>query len=273
LVNILKKPPKAIQLKYVIQTRRLSIDEHMLEVKNLASGDYIYYLGDDDFFISDQLPLLLNLIKTEAPDLAIFNGKLINQHGKLIGRHFELKPQIFSNIQKAYVSLRDKGSYGSILVKACHLKDFYFKALFGTSHAYGCYWFSILECGLKGNSLKITVPEFPLVVLRVNDKLYKHTEVYYRDIPYEISVYKRYLPQGEAQKLNDLFCARYIGSITRIRFLLMLAYYGSSLDEIKNINYSLYKKIYIKILLAKILTKLNIYGTGKSFREILKRFL
>jgi len=260
---LLSSAPSSLTIRYVEQQTRLPVDEHMLVVKNLAIAPYIYFLGDDDFFLSDQLHLLLNLIEREAPDLAIFNGILVNGRDQVIGAHFELPSQSYNSISTAFIDLRDKGMFGAVLVKTKYLDDTDFRKLFGTAHGYGCYWFGLFSAYLRQQTIHVMIPNFPLVALRMAEKSYSHLEVYFRDIPYEIAVYQRFLSAGIPQQLNDKFKSRYQRKISSYLFLTQLCNSGIRVDHIRDINPSFYRKYRFKIVVSKLLARSGAYNFSR----------
>ena len=104
-------------IKYVRHAQRLPLDENHHYVKRLAAADYIYFLGDDDFFLRDELGELLQLITREKPDLAIFNGYQVDDANSYLGNHFALPPREYDSLEAAFRDLKDKGSFGSVLVR------------------------------------------------------------------------------------------------------------------------------------------------------------
>ncbi|HRH76396.1 MAG TPA: glycosyltransferase [Cellvibrionaceae bacterium] len=266
-IQLIASMSEDFKICYIEQPTRLSIDEHMMAVKNLASSPYVYFLGDDDFFIYGQLPLLVNLINDKSPDLAIFNGILVNKDDKVIGSHFKLPPRIYVDISQAFWDLRDKGMFGAVLVKRKHLIDENFKRLFGTAHGYGCYWFSLFSSDSRSNPPVILIPEFPLVSLRMAEKNYNLLEVYYRDIPYELAVYQRYLNPGLPQLLNLRFKSKYFDRISSLSFLAHMFALGVNISELEFINPGLYKKNVIKIHVAKVFV---LSGAYRLMRRIYK---
>jgi len=168
VLALIEEMRNSLKVDYIHQAHRLSADENMLETLKLARGDRIYFLGDDDYFLEGQLPKLMTLIDEQDPDLAIFNGIAVDANNITLGTHFTLSPKNYASLEEAFVDLRDKGSFGAILVKRELLKETDFRALFGTSHAYGCYWIPILNN--PENLRRIIVPDFPLVALRTGKK-------------------------------------------------------------------------------------------------------
>jgi glycosyltransferase involved in cell wall biosynthesis len=265
----LEAAPEALTIRYVVQAARLQVDEHMLALKNLATSPYVYFLGDDDYFLDGQLPLLLDLVEREAPDLAIFNGTLVDGQDQVLRPHFNLPARRYSSISTAFNDLRDKGMFGAVLVKASHLDDENFRRLFGTAHGYGCYWFSLLSAHLRQQPLIIMIPAFPLVALRMAAKSYSRLEVYFRDILYEIAVYQRYLPPGLPQQLNDQFGRQYLRKISSVIFLTQMRNSGVEIKNIRNINPGFYQQHRLKIVISAFLAR---SGGYELFKRIYRSF-
>ncbi|MFN4043839.1 glycosyltransferase family 2 protein [Limnobacter sp.] len=268
VLALIEEMRNSLKVDYIHQAHRLSADENMLETLKLARGDRIYFLGDDDYFLEGQLPKLMTLIDEQDPDLAIFNGIAVDANNINLGTHFTLPPKEYVSLEETFVDLRDKGSFGAILVKRELLKETDFRALFGTSHAYGCYWIPILNN--PENLRRIIVPDFPLVALRTGKKTYNHLKVYFSDIPYEIETYKKLLKPGLPQKLNKGFERRYYSKIESVKFLIYLIQTGMDLRKIESINPEVFKRIRLRTTLAYVIYHSGIYGV---LRLIKRRFL
>ena len=273
LEGLLDKCPEDLSLGYTIQKNRLTLDEHMHALVNLAKGRYVYYLGDDDYFLDEQLILLVELVVRYLPDLAIFNGRLVDESGEMIGKHFYLPEKIYTCINEAFLDLRDKGTFGAVLVRREYLDDASFKALIGTSHAYGCFWLSLLRVYNSLGSCCIIIPGFELVALRMAEKSYSKLIVYFRDIPYELAVYQRHLPPGSPQRLNYAFARRYYRRVTSFYFLASLYASGSPLHELANINPSVYMRTRVQILISKILVRTGFYNMLCKLKPLFKLWL
>jgi glycosyltransferase involved in cell wall biosynthesis len=271
--SLLDACPDGLSLSYTVQKNRLTLDEHMHALVNLAKGRYVYYLGDDDYFLDEQLILLVELVARCMPDLAIFNGRLIDEAGEVIGSHFYLPEKIYTCVNEAFLDLRDKGTFGAVLVRRDYLDDVSFRALIGTSHAYGCFWLSLLKVYNSLGSCCIIIPGFELVALRMAEKSYSKLIVYFRDIPYELAVYQRHLPPGSPQKLNYTFARRYYRKVTSIIFLAGLQASGSPLYELANINPSVHKKTRVKILISKVLVLTGLYNMLYKLKPLFKLWI
>jgi glycosyltransferase involved in cell wall biosynthesis len=259
------------RITYIKQKVRLSIDENMFYVVNMAQSEYVFLLGDDDLFISKDLQSLQHFVLDAKPDLAIFNSKVIDENGKYVKNHFKLKPQEYKTLESAFLDLRDKGTYGSILVKTKHLNEQYFKALFGTAHAYGCYWLSILNS--ERDNVKIFIPDFQCTFLTAGQKHYNYLTVYYRDILFEIAVYKRYVTTDKGHLLSNLFERKYNKMIISVSFLTKLLQNNIDIDTIKSINPMIYNSLSFRLnyLLSLGIVNLKLYALIKKIYNVLNR--
>jgi hypothetical protein len=195
-----------------------------------------------------------------VPDLAVFNGTIVDSENRPVRPHFRLPSRRYLRMEDAFDDLRDKGMFGAVLVKATHVGEAHFKALFGTAHGYGCYWFSLMAEHLHGRTPVILIPDFPLVALRMAAKTYNHVDVYYRDIPYEIAVYQRHLPTGLPQRLNDGFRKRYLRKVSSLLFLTQLCTSGSDIRRIRDIDPSFHRRHRLKIAVASAFAETGAYA-------------
>ena len=269
LYTILEAAPLGLEIVYIAQEKRLSLDEHMHCLLAMADLEYTYMLGDDDYFLGGQLRCLIDYVKANMPDLAIFNGLRVDHLGNSIGQSWELSARSFDCPVDALRALRDKSTFGAILVKSKYIKGHYFRALYGSSHAYTCFWFSIFDAHRDGSSLIIEIPAFSLVALRAGQKTYSALDVYFLDVPYEYSVYQRYLPEGPARIVNWSVYLKHINAIRSLRFLSSLKSSGSDLSRLVSINPSLFKGLGFKIWLANLFVDSGAYSFIKYFYAFL----
>lgn len=271
LDQLLAQAPAGLRVTYVVQSRRLTADEHMFAVRSMARAGHVYFLGDDDLFLPGQLPRLLALIDTQAPDLAVFDGQLIDAHGQIVGRHLGSSARTFTDPFEAFDVLRDKCMFGALLVRTSLLQDHHFRALFGTSHGYCCFWFSLLETSLPTlPPVRILIPDFPLVGLRVAEKTYSALDVYYRQIPYEIAVYRRHLTPGPAQHANHRFERRYERMVASLGFLMRMRFAGMPIGKLRDIAPHFHKRHAWKVCLAEFLIRSGAYQAARALRHRLR---
>ena len=216
-------------INYVRHSARLPLDENHHYVKRLATADYIFFLGDDDFFLRDEIPKLLALITQTKPNLAIFNGFKVNEFNEYLGTLFTLPSRAYESIETAFSELWDKGSFGAVLVRREMLADEDFQKLYGTDHAYGCYWISLFRVHERGEQLKITVPDFPCVAVRCAQKNYNHIEVYFKTIPYEFSIRRQLVKLESLRQLIDEHESSFEKFQSSPRFLCHLRSFGNDL--------------------------------------------
>jgi abequosyltransferase len=269
---LLEKKRNDWDIKYIVQDERLEIDPHMHFVVKMATSDYCYLLGDDDYFISDQLERLINLVKIQKPDLAIFNAIIVNGTNNIIGKHFKIESKTYDNTESAFLDLMDKGTFGSILVKRVHLDNSYFISLYGTSHAYGCYWLSILNDYFDNS--KIIIPDFECVYLRAAEKNYTPIVVCYRDTPLYFAIFSRYLNFGRPQMLNAIHSKKSENILTSIRFIAGFIDQGARIHDIQSINPIISTKFsfIVKFYLARLIVSSGVYLALKKTKSFLKEF-
>jgi abequosyltransferase len=268
---LLKAHSGACSIKYVRHSQRLPLDENHHCVKRLATTDYIYFLGDDDFFLRDELAKLLELIAHQKPDLAIFNGYLVDGANAYLGNHFTLGSREYESLEAAFRDLRDKGSFGAVLVRRDMLRDEDFEHLYRTDHAYGCYWLSLFRKHERGEKLAIMIPDFPCVALRCAQKTYNHIDVYFKKIPHEMTLRQQLVPLGPLRHLFDEQAAAFEKFSASLRFLSHLSDTGHDLRAIRTTNPSFYSRYKHRIWLAGLFGSSVIYvGLRRLYRKSIK---
>jgi glycosyltransferase involved in cell wall biosynthesis len=259
-------------IKYVRHAQRLPLDENHHYVKRMATSEYIYFLGDDDFFLRDELCKLLDLIRRKKPDLAIFNGYQVDDASAYLGLHFSLAPNEYDSVEAAFKELKDKGSFGSVLVHRDMLQDADFERLYQTDHAYGCYWLSLFRKHERGEDLRIIVPEFPCVALRAARKTYNHIDVYFNKIPRWMALHQQLLQISGLRHLIDDNAAETARFNTSLRFLMHLRATGYDLFSIQKADPAFYDRHRLRIWLAQRSATLFLYkGLRLMYRCSLKK--
>jgi hypothetical protein len=259
-------------IRYVRHAQRLPLDENHHFVKRLATSEYIYFLGDDDFFLRDELGKLLELIARKRPDLAIFNGYQVDDANVYLGTHFALAPREYGGLEAAFRDLKDKGSFGSVLVHRDVLQDADFEYLYQTDHAYGCYWLSLFRKHERGEVPKIIVPDFPCVALRAGRKTYNHIDVYFNKIPHWMAVHQHLLKTSMLHHLIDENAAETKRFNTSLRFLIHLSGTGYDLHLIQKADPAFYDRHRLRIWLARHLATSFFYrGLRRLYRASAKK--
>lgn len=258
----------SLDIKYIRHQPRIPLDQNHHFVKKLATSEYIYFLGDDDFFLRGSLGKLLSFISEKKPDLAIFNGLLVDARNQYLGKHFNLPAKHYVSAEDAFVDLKDKGSFGSVLARVDMLSDADFERLYETDHAYGCYWLAIFRMYAQGTPINVFVPDFPCVALRCAEKSYNHIYVYFGKIPHWMEIHRQLVPPGGLQKLMYAHAAASNGTNESFRFLLHLAGSGNNLDLIRTADAAFYKKHRLKITLCKYLAASPVYRLLRNINHM-----
>ncbi|QVK23675.1 glycosyltransferase [Shewanella dokdonensis] len=229
-------------IKYVKQGERISLDEHMHYVANMASGEYIYYLGDDDYFYDDAFKTLFELIKVDGVDIAIFNGTPVDADGHTISSGRECELRRFTDIDNAFLNLKGKSTFGAVLFKRDYLNDEYFSSLYGGCHAYTSFWLPLLN--RDNRHVLIVMPKDPVVYLRMAVKNYKVAAVYYHSIPYHLQSFRHLVVNKDSLVLVNKIIKQVETRNGSIKFMCSLMRKDVLFSDIPTISISMYIKMY-----------------------------
>lgn len=244
---------KEVNIKYYRHKSILSIDENMLYVKNMAIGEYVFYLGDDDALLPDCLSSIISQLKCD-PDVLFLNG-IVNK-GATHNEINYLNPDIINkSTNEQFFYLRDRTHFGMFVVKSSLIGDDKFKLLYGADHAYTCFWLDLLHDWPSINH-KILIDPIPRVLLNETKKSYNVLKVYYQSIFFDIALFKRWLPIGQPQKFVSFFERKHINKISSMRFLIFLALNNHKLESISDYQPNLYKRLKLKIFIVNILRRI-----------------
>jgi hypothetical protein len=179
------------------------------------------------------------------------NSYRVDDANVYLGQHFSLVPREYDSIEAAFKDLKDKGSFGAILVHQNLLQDADFERLYQTDHACACYWLSLLRKHERGEELKIIVPDFPCVALRAGRKTYNQIDVYFNTIPRWMAVHQQLLQTSGLRRLFDEFAAEMARRNTSLRFLIGLRGTGCDLHSIQKADLAFYDRHRLRIWLAQ----------------------
>lgn len=102
-------------------------------------------IGDDDYLQTNALKDIYDLINNEEVDLAVFNALRVSDQNEVGVELIGFKNKRYFDFEEALLELKEYCTYGNLLVKREFMKPEDFKYLFGTSHAYGCFWLSFFS--------------------------------------------------------------------------------------------------------------------------------
>lgn len=223
-------------IHYGRQAKQVSLDENMHRAASMAAGQYLYFLGDDDFFLEGGLVQLRALIDQVRPDLAIINGVNVTDAGKHISRLFEGGKSAFHTFQEAYAYHHNHCMFGAILVKRAYVIDPLFVAFYGTSHAYLSFWAAIAMRENEGskNPICVFTPSHPIVALRASQKTYSSyfLDALYLHMPMWYYVLLRFVEDSQARRLIMRIANDNLSLIFSLRFLASLRAAGVGIKPI-----------------------------------------
>lgn len=209
-------------IKCVIQSNNLTIDDNMYAVIAMATGHYIYPIGDDDLIVEGGVDLLI-AEAVNGGDLVVLNGWHTDASLNKLREHIAppVAGSTFIRPDWAFVELWDKLHFGSFMASRDCFLEGNFKRYFGTSHAYGgAVWDALAIKYGNGNCIVRCIKQ-PIVLLRGADKTWKNNEaqILFSEIPYFLnqvgchSIYKIPL---------EFIKIKYISRITSLYFLIYL---------------------------------------------------
>jgi abequosyltransferase len=266
--TLLEKNRNDWDIKYIVQDERLEIDPHMHFVVNMATSDYCYLLGDDDFFINEDLLKLVELVQKDKPDLAVFSGVPVNTEGSCISKSNKITSQKYTDAFDAFKSLRARCPYGAILVGRKYVQHERFIKYYGSSHAYSySFWIELLNA--SADNVLIVVPDFHLVCLRAGEKTYSALTVYYKDIIFGACLYERYLLHPKHRLFNGAFKSKVLKKNVSLPFVLNLVHSGHVYNDFYQENPFLVKKIRFKLsyFLSKLICEIGAYSVLKKLKR------
>lgn len=266
-------------IKYIRQPHRISLDENMHACVKMACGEYVFYLGDDDYFLERGIDDLITLVDNEKPDLLVLNALIVTEFSAPIGRLFPCDDLIFKEVKSAYHFYNDKTAYGAVLVKRAYLDDSIFKNFYGTSHAYMCFWVSlVIHSYCHPNvHVKVITPKKPIVALRQAKKTYSDyaLDVHYKHMPMWYCLFKSYIMDAEMMKIATKVERDNFTKGQGLRFLISLKLQGIDFKYFKNtLNFDsgkIFTLLRFKILLIKILP-ISSLKMIRTFKNLLLKF-
>jgi hypothetical protein len=186
---------------------KLDIDLSMQQSINLATGQYIWMLGDDDKDKVCTLPKIMNRIKLDDPDVILIHSSN-SSNSRLNEQSQIITPRMF--IKKYW----DKLSFGSFISRTVFIQNNgFFNQFLNSKHAYAGV---LLSSVAKLDDLNVST----LLYVQSEDiyqKTYQseHTLVHLLDIPYFFSVLEKFYP-SEMIYIFQLYHDRHF----KFRFML-----------------------------------------------------
>ena len=224
-------------IHYERQPNEITLDENMHRTVSIATGEYIYLLGDDDYFLEGGLIQIFALIDELKPDLSIINGINVNDDGEYISRLFLDREITFDNFYDAYKYHNNHCMFGAILVKRTYLQKNLFIAFYGTSHAYMSFWASLaMKNFISKKPIIVYTPAHPIVALRATNKTYSSyfLDALYLHMPMWFYILMRFVDDRQSRRLIMKIANNNFSVIFSLRFLAGLRLAGV---DIKSIAY------------------------------------
>jgi len=207
-------------IKIINHPKRLTLDKSMQAVAEMACGEYVFLLGDDDCLMPNAIEKILAKLNCSMLLLNCWHADKNLKHQNL---HLSdsLTNRTFNDPKEALKNLWDKMPFGSFIAKREAFDKKFFEKFIGTSHAYsGCVW----QWLSKIENPTIHCMKEPTVLIRGADKTWEsqRAEIMLLHIPMwfslliDNSIYKcvakkikaRYLKSNSKRK----YLAQYVKS-------------------------------------------------------------
>ncbi|MDB2434676.1 glycosyltransferase [Luminiphilus sp.] len=258
-------------VSYTRQNERIPLDQHMHFVISMARGTHCLLLGDDDLVVPEDVVTVQSWLKIDSPDLIVCNSHIIDEQSNVIGE-LPVSPGKFDNVSASFLALRDKCSFGAVIVKKNLYDDSRFERLYGSSHAYGSFWFSLLDS--PNAPCNIVVSDERITHIRKASKNYDYLTVYFRDIFYEYSIYDRWIQSSAGRRLNSEYHQNLFSKLKSIRFLLSVVERGYTFSEVTNVRPELALDYIFgfKFVVSYVTVKLGLPRIYHEFRGQISRW-
>lgn len=175
-------------LRVHLQPQSLSLDESMFAAIGMATSEYVYPIGDDDFLMDNALSVIVEELKSN-PDILILNaihtGSLLEPKKEHLPQR--LKDKVFSVPDQAFEELWDKMHFGSFVFRRAMFNAASLEKYLGTNHAYsGCVWDSLLHKYEEYGDCLVKSISTPVVFLRGGEKSWgaHRASIVLYDIPF-----------------------------------------------------------------------------------------
>lgn len=251
-INVLSNK---FNIKYSVSSYRLNIDLSMLEAIKQATGEYLFFIGDDDYLFDDGLECIINLVGEISFDMALFNAVVVNDYTNKQNELIGFSNRIYDSLEMALIELKKFCTYGNILIKRKFINENDFQYLVGTSHAYGCFWLAFFRDLENGINPHIIVPQPSVVNLRVVRKNYHLLEVIFKHANLEHKLYYNVIGE-KSKKILEKFEFDFWKKQSSLKQLIKYEMAYKDIMVIKKYNIEFYNKHSIKILFVKLLVKL-----------------
>jgi hypothetical protein len=195
------------------------------------------------------------------------NALIYDENNNLIRNHFSLKPTRYQNFENAFFDLRNKSSFGAVLINKSLINDLYFQLLYGTSHAYCSFWLFMLN---NPRNYHISIPNFEFSGMKIVSKNYDVADIFLKDMLLDLNLYDALITTKDGciinQKHRDI-CYKMVFNIKFLCYLLSSSKKAEKLLNLKDEPFCNYK---IKILFSKIIVYFGIYRILKNTFRLIK---
>lgn len=214
-------------LRVMRQPNKVDIDANMMSAIGMATGEYIFPLGDDDFVPAGQLARIVAMLD-EPASMIILNGW--HTDAMLVPRHLHLDEQLagssYSSPETTFEAVWDKMPFGAFLASRECFSEPLAQRYMGTSHAYsGVVWDALALEYERAGKISVRCGGEPMVLIRGAEKTWRSNSdlIVLQGIPeYFVRVSRHPAYARVALRIKHA----YLEKVTSVRELLYLRSLG-----------------------------------------------
>lgn len=210
LSDLVQKYP---QVKYQKQLSNVGIDQNMIDVIKMTTGDFILPMGDDDKLMFLNLEDELSRMDKDF-DIYVLNG--VHNEENHLPKHLIAKS--YSSPDTAFRDLWDRMPFGSFLFNKKLFDEKYFDKYLNTSHAYtGILWESLFDNYILNNKVKVECGVLPLIEFKQEEKTWRNDA--FKIIYFEIPLWLTLLSDKYTVIKRDKILDNYLNDLSQSRRL------------------------------------------------------
>lgn len=212
-------------LRVQFQSSNIGLDRNMLAAIQMASGEYVFPLGDDDYLPAAALGGIIDRLSGSSADLLVLDGWHTDAHLGKIRRHLPLplRGRYYTSPVEAFADLWHLMPFGSFVCVRGAFEEQSWVRYLGTSHAYtGAVW-DFVARKFQSGGCRIECDSLPTVCLRGAEKSWKSdfARIHFVEIPDWFNA----LPPAY-RGVSQAVLGRYLRVQTRLRNLVQLRVLG-----------------------------------------------
>lgn len=208
------------RLRIFLQRENVGLERNMAHAISMASGEYVFPMGDDDQLVPAELASIVSCLRADHPALLILDGwhcdAALNKQQRHLAAH--QRGLSLSDPRAAFAMFWDKMPFGSFVVASDAYRDANWTRYEHTSHSYtGVVWDWLVSPATSGKPIMSW--RDPAVYLRQAEKSWRQDagRIHYQHIPRWFEQLPRQLNPARSQARDG-----YLAAATSVAMLLAM---------------------------------------------------